>query len=90
VIVTSHLTDSSERKADILSKWPGRTGGRGGRLIFALLCLHDERNRTLLIRGIMDFAGGDKKGEDRRGGEEARKKTAAENAARLAVAAIKT
>lgn len=88
MIITGHLTDSPESKAAILKKWPGALAIEEEGYIFALLCLHDERP-YMVVRGIMDFAGGHKKDEARGGSEETRKKTAAKNAAEVAVAAIK-
>ena len=85
VIVTGHLTDSPSGKADLLAELPGGLAIEEEGYIFALLCLNEERP-YMVIRGISDFAGGDKKKE---GNEDARQKQAAEHAAKVAVAAIK-
>lgn len=83
-IVTGHLTDSPQGKADLLSELPGGLAIEEEGYIFALLCLNEERP-YMVVRGISDFAGGDKKKED----EEERKTVAAERAAQVTVEAIK-
>ena len=83
--MTGHLTDSPSGKADLLAELPGGLAIEEEGYIFALLCLNEERP-YMVIRGISDFAGGDKKKE---GNEDARQKQAAEHAAKVAVAAIK-
>lgn len=90
VIVTgTGIKDALKEKAEILSIWPGGLAVEEEGYFFALLCLNGERP-YMVIRGISDFAGGDKKKQQDPGGnEKSLQKDAAEHAAKVAVAAIK-
>jgi nucleoside phosphorylase len=89
IIVTgTGIMDAPLGKAELLKVLPGGLAVEEEGYVFALLCLNEGRP-YMVIRGISDLAGGDKKKTGVDDNEEARKKTAAENAAKVAVATIR-
>jgi nucleoside phosphorylase len=87
IVTGTGIKDSPAEKVAILAEFPGGVAVEEEGYVVGLHCM-SRRTPYLVIRGVSDFAGGDKQERQRTGHEDADQLLAAKNAASIAVMAI--